>query len=223
MNPFIQLHRQLRYLSITLLLACFAIAQNAQAGSPEANEDSPNVNAAEEDSAVVDLGSVTGNAGPTATPVNKYTPVEVKPNKWEIRMDFTRHVMCAMEPVRFPGELHISFANTSGSPLPNSVTLVGQVPGKPFLGLGTSEKPLGRKYVLQNKIGQTVRGHPDNIHSVNGLGDGTFRRDFKFVAKSNLPGEDVEFTLKFVLPYDFKDGKVIRLEDRRPEIIKCIP
>ena len=223
MNSLIQLNRQLRFLLITLLFACFAIAQSAQAVSPEADEESANVNTAEEDNAVLDLGSVTGNAAPTATPVNKYIVKEVKPNKWEIRMDFTKQVMCAMEPVRFRGELHISFTRSSGLPMPESVTLVGQLPGTPFLALGTSKKPtFGRKYVLQNKFGQTVQGHPDEAHSLNGLGDGKFRRDFKFVAKSNLPGKDVEFTLKFFLPYDFENGKVIRLEDRRPEIIKCI-
>jgi hypothetical protein len=223
MNSLIQLNRQLRFLLVTLLFACFAIAQSAQAVSPEADEDSLNVSAAEEDNAVLDLSSVTGNAAPTATPVNKYIVKKGnKPNKWEVHMDFTKQVMCALEPVRFRGELQISFSKTS-RPMPESVTLVGQLPGKPFSALGTGKKPtLGRTYVLQNKFGQRVQGHPDETNDVNGLGIGKFRRDFTFRAKSNLPGEEVEFTFKFVLPYDFENGTVTHVEDRRPEIIRCI-
>jgi hypothetical protein len=223
MNSLIQLNRQIHFLLVTLLFACFAIAQSTQAVSPEAGEGSANVSTADEDNAVLDLSSVTGNAATTATPVNKYIVKKGdKPNKWEIHMDFTKQVMCALEPVRFRGELHISFSKTSGLPTPESVTLVGQLPGKPFLALGTGKKPtMGRTYVLQNKFGQTVQGHPDETKAVNGLGNGKFRRDFTFRAKSNLPGEQVEFTLKFVLPYDFENGTVTHLEDRRPEIIKC--
>jgi hypothetical protein len=57
MNPLIQLNRQLQHLFIALLFACFAIAQSAQAVSPEPNEGDLIGNMAEEDSALLDLST----------------------------------------------------------------------------------------------------------------------------------------------------------------------
>jgi hypothetical protein len=64
MNPLIQLNRQLQYLFIALLLACFAIAQSAIAVTPEPDGGYPNGNTAEEDTALLDLNTGT----PTPTP-----------------------------------------------------------------------------------------------------------------------------------------------------------
>src|SRR5262245_12527649 len=44
MNPLIQLNRQLQYLFIALLLACFAIAQSAMAQQPDPNHRVINLN-----------------------------------------------------------------------------------------------------------------------------------------------------------------------------------
>jgi hypothetical protein len=223
MNSLIQLNRQLRFLLITLMFACFAIAQSAQAVSPEADEDSPNVNTAQEDNAVLDLSSVTGNAAtaivtPTATPVEKYIVKEVKPNKWEIRIDLTRYVMCAMENVRFRGELHIAFNDGGGSVTVSNVILKGTAPGKPFSALGTGKKPtLGRTYFLINDEGFCRK---DTGSSNNGRGSGIIRRKFEFKAKSNLPGKRVQFAIHFIVPYEFKGGKVTAL-DSDPFKIVC--
>jgi hypothetical protein len=222
MNAIIRLNRQLRCLFITLILACFAIAQSAQAVSPQADEDSPNVNTAEEDNAVLDLSSVTGNAAtgsvtPTAAPADKYLVKQVRPNKWEIRMDLTRYVMCAMENVRFRGELHLSFNGSSGVVRVGDVMLKGTAPGKPFSALGTGKKPtLGRTYFLINDGGFCRN---DSFSSKNGKGSGTIRRRFEFKAKSNLPGKLVQFSIHFIVPYDFKGDKVTALESDPPKIV----
>lgn len=65
MNPLIQLNRQLQYLFIALLLACFAIMQSAIAVTPEPDGGYPNGNTAEEDNALLDLD--TGTPTPTSS------------------------------------------------------------------------------------------------------------------------------------------------------------
>ena len=55
MNPLIQLNRQLQYLLIALLLACFAIAQSARALTPEPDGGDLNAKTAEGENAVLDL------------------------------------------------------------------------------------------------------------------------------------------------------------------------
>ena len=211
MNSLIQLNRQLRYLFITLLLACFAIAQSAQA-----DEDSSNVNVAEENNAVLDLTAVAGNA--------KINGKEKKPNQWSIRMDFTNYVMPAMEKVRFRGELVVKFVvgvrEVFGVKYKvasaRETLLTGLIPGKPFSALGTGPKPtLGRTYRLKNNRGENS-GQPVVSSATDGTG--SLQRNFEFTAPSNLPGKQVKFTLKFPISYEFnKQGKVIRVEGR-PEI-----
>jgi len=57
-----QLSKQVQHLFIALLFASFAIAHNAQAVSPEPKEADLIGNMAEEDDAVLDLGSEAENA-----------------------------------------------------------------------------------------------------------------------------------------------------------------
>jgi len=220
---------RLSFFLAALAVACLALmpfAQSAQAVGPEPNEGDLIGNMAEEDDAVLDLSSVTGNAATanvtaTATPPNEYIVKEVTPNKWEIRMDFTRHVMCAMEPVRFRGELHISFGvddlilKSVGTVVvqPKTVKLVGQLPGKPFSVLGTGKKPtLGRTYVLQpptkSQGGVTGKAPHFTILPIK----------FKFKAPSELPPGEVEFTVTFHLSYDVQGKEVIHLDAPFPKI-----
>jgi hypothetical protein len=202
-----------------LAVAYFALmpfAQSAQAA--EENNALLEDNTAEEDDAVLDLTAVAGNAAINGK--------EKKPNQWVIKIDFEKFIMCAMEKVRFRGELHVKFepqdfgnVGPKGAP-----TLKGMVPGKPFSAKGTSPKPLGRTYVLENNKGKPGGGI--KVRNENGLGNGSFKRKFKFTAKPNPPsqgdptlGEKVQFTVEFTLLYDFKEGKnVYRLESRPPEI-----
>src|SRR5262245_17486958 len=79
MNPLIQLNRQVRYLFVALLFACFAIAQNAKAVGPEADQGDPSANTTAEDNASLDLSTDTENAetGQPANPKNNRV-IEIK-------------------------------------------------------------------------------------------------------------------------------------------------
>jgi hypothetical protein len=202
-------------LFVAFTLICFVFSPKMQAIGQEPNEADLTGNMAEEDDAVLDLTAVAGYA--------RINGKQKKPNQWKIRMDFTDHVMRAMEKVRFRGELHVKFVVGVRDGLkfatPREILLTGLSPGKPFSALGTGPKPtLGRTYRLKNNKGKTVGGI--NFEANNFGGFGSFQRNFEFTAKSNLPGKQVEFTLEFPISYEFdKNGKVIHLETR-PKIMR---
>ena len=74
MNPLIQLNRQLHYMFIALLFACFAVVQSVQAAP---NDDDLIGSVAQEANAVPDVGSATGNAV-------TQQPTKFKDNTWQI-------------------------------------------------------------------------------------------------------------------------------------------
>ena len=218
-------------LFVAFTLVCFVFSPKMQAIGPEPNEadltgnmaeeDQADLtgNMAEEDAAVLDLTAVAGYA--------RINGKQKKPNQWKIRMDFTDHVMRAMEKVRFRGELHVKFVvgvlEHDGVKVkvatPREILLTGLIPGKPFSALGTGPKPtLGRTYRLKNNKGKGVGGI--NLNGSDFGGFGSFQRNFEFTAKSNLPGKQIEFTVQFPMSYEFdKNGKVIHLETR-PKIMR---
>jgi hypothetical protein len=238
---------RLGFFLAAVAVACFALmpfAQSAQAVGPEPDEGDLVGNMAEEDDAVADLGGDTENVEEGNAVLDFSTgmgnaamigkQVKGKPNQWVIKIDFEKFIMCAMEKVRFRGELHFKFQPGDGGNVGfTDIRLKGQVPGKPFNATGTGPKPLGRTYVLQD-----VKGKGFHIISVRN-GHGSVGRKFEFIAKPNpplqgnaSPGKEVKFTLVWAPPHgedlkidgelswEFKNGKVIHLEAAPPEI-KC--
>jgi hypothetical protein len=205
MNPLVQLSRQVQHLFIALLFASFAVVQSAKAVDPKPNEDNLIGNVAAEDNAVADLATVAGNA----TLKGK----ETKPNHWVIKINFEKFIMCAMEKVRFQGDLEVSFQpGGNDNVVPNNVHLKG------ISAKGTSPKPLGRTYRLKDNKGKGTGRF--KVRNENGFGNGSFGRKFEFVAEPNLPGKKVQFAVEFALSYEFKNGdNVFRLESRPPEIV----
>jgi len=210
-------------LSLTLVLAWLALAPAAKAQLSPPQDGGAGTENTEED-AVLNLSTGMGNAAMIGTQVKD------KPNQWVIKMDFERFIMCAMEKVRFRGELHVKFEpGANGNVYVSDVRLWGRLPGNdPFFAKGTGPKPLGRTYVLDDVRG---RGFGSiKVENTNGLGHGSFGRMFEFISKPTpplqgnpSPGKQVKFTLEWTPPrlsYEFKDGKVIHLEARALEI-KC--
>ena len=93
-------------LVIPLLFACFAIARSAHAASPKPNERDLIGNMAEEDDAVVELGSGTQNAA-----AGQSAPVQIGHNKWVIPIDFTKPLQCAGGNVVVHVNLVVTFKN----------------------------------------------------------------------------------------------------------------
>ena len=199
MTPLIQLNRQLHYFSIALLLACFAIAQGAQAITQEPDGGDANVNTAEEDDALLNLRAVTetGAMGHQSE----------HPNRREIRVVFSGFVPCAGEEVKLGGDLQIFFVN------PRDVVKPGRAVPKNFGGFGVSTR---RKYVVDDvnlELGEISR-----------LGFGEFFVNFKVTGEPNrspqadpAPGSPVHFRLKLKVVYEFSNEEVDRVRHYPPE------
>ena len=110
MTPLTQLKRRLHYLFIALLLACFAITQSARAVTPEPNGGDANANMAEEDNAIPDLSTGTGNGA-----MGQPTPKELGRNKWMIPIDFTQPLQCAGGNVSVHADLVLTFKHVPGN------------------------------------------------------------------------------------------------------------
>jgi hypothetical protein len=209
MTPLIQLNRRLLHLFIALLLACFAIAQNGRAVTPEPDGGDDNANMAEEDNALPDLSTGSGNAA-----MGQPTPKELGRNKWMIPIDFTQPLQCAGGNVSVHAELVLRFVHVPGSGVSlESVKLEG------FRGTASAGKrPLEHKKTSKFTFGGIKLGHE------NGQGRGQIG-GIKFeVTGPGLPAAEKPLLFKVEyapLSWEFKDGKVTNLKRGTLEI-RCM-
>lgn len=210
MNPLIQLTRQLQYLFVALLLACFAIAQSARAVTPEPDGGDANANMAQEDNAIPDLSTGTEN-GAKGQP----TPKELGRNKWMIPIDFTQPLQCAGGNVSVHAELVLAFVHVPGSAVSlDSVKLEG------FRGTAVA----GNRRLEHKKTPTFTFGGIKIGHDKNGQGRGDIG-GIKFeVTGPGLPAAEkpLLFKVEYVpLSWEFKDGKVTSLKRGTLEV-RCI-
>jgi hypothetical protein len=206
---------RLAFLLIPLVFACFALAQSAQAVTPEPDGSYPNGDTAEEDSALLDLSTDAENAA-MAQAAKDSTP-----NHQQIIINWLPipTVLCAFgsEKVDLRGILKLAFrAQGGGTVRPVAVELQ-----QGFSGTCPSTNPSREKPCLVG-IGQTTRRRyvardlrAINIDApaLNGMGIGTFK--LKVLIIGNPPpqpdaflGKEVRFKLLYNVSYGFSNGKV---------------
>lgn len=195
MNPFIQLNRQLHYLFVALLLACFAIAQSARAVTPEPDGGDPNGNTAEEENAVLDLSSDAESGA-----MGQSTPKPIGHNKWVIPIDFTKPLQCAGGNVVVHADLVVTFKN-----VPLGVVIEPPLKLEGFRGTATAG---ARK--LEAKDLKTL--HFVNVEKRNGQGHGKFGFEFKVTGPGLPGGSPLHFTVRYSPNiYKFQDEKVTHI------------
>jgi hypothetical protein len=206
---------RLALLLIPLVFACFALAQSAQAVTPEADGGYPNGDTAEEDSALLDL-STDAESAAMAQAAKDPTP-----NHREITINWLPIpiVPCAFgsEKVDLRGILKLAFRASGGTVRPVQLELQ-----RGFSGTCPSPKPSTEKTCLVG-IGQETRRRyvarelrakdVDPGTALNGVGIGTFK--VRVQITSNPPpkpdpffGKEVRFNLLYHVTYGFSNGKV---------------
>jgi hypothetical protein len=206
MTLLIQLNRQLHYLFIAVLLACFAIAQTARAVTPGSDGGDASGNAAEEEQAVLNLCIDTENAamGQQAN--------ENNPNKRVIPINIRKPLQCAGGDVILHGDLVVTFEHVPGEGvLHKSVKLEG------FRGNAVA----GGRTLVADKTKFIHTGR--DVKLENGLGVGKFGGIEFEVAGPGLPGgAPLRFMVKLgPILYEFRDGKVTKIVPDDTPIVKC--
>jgi hypothetical protein len=206
MNPLIQLNRQLQHLFIALLFACFAIAQSAQAVSPEPNEGDLIGNMAEEDDSVAELGTATENAAAAQS-----TPRQIGHNKWVIPIDFTKPLQCAGGNVIVHANLVVTFKN-----VPDLGVVRHELKLEGFRGTATNgsrklePNPKDLRFLPYVKVDPTNGGPAFGFEFiVTGPGFQKGVAPLRFNVKYN-PNR-----------YKFKDGKVTHLIADGTPLVRC--
>ena len=190
----------LRLALLPLLFACFAIAQSAQAAEP--NERDLIGNRAEEDDAVVELGSGTQNAA---------AGQQIGHNKWVIPIDFTKQLQCAGGNVVVHVNLVVTFKN-----VPDVGVVRHELKLEGFRGTATN----GSRKLEANPKDLTFLPYV-KVDSKNG--GPAF--GFKFIVTG--PGfQQGVAPLSFNVIYNanrykFKDGKVTHLIADDTPLVKC--
>ena len=189
-------------LVIPLLFACFAIARSAHAASPEPNERDLIGNMAEEDDAVVELGSGTQNAA---------AGQQIGHNKWVIPIDFTKPLQCAGGNVIVHANLVVTFKN-----VPDVGVVRHELKLEEFRGTATNGSrkleahPKDVKFLPYVKV-DSKNGGPSFgfVFIVTGPGfqQGVAPLSFNVIYNENR--------------YKFKDGKVTHLNADDTPLIKC--
>ena len=189
-------------LVIPLLFACFAIARSAHAASPEPNERDLIGNMAEEDDAVVELGSGTQNAA---------AGQQIGHNKWVIPIDFTKPLQCAGGNVIVHANLVVTFKN-----VPDVGVVRHELKLEGFRGTATNgsrkleANPKDLKFLPYVKV-DSKNGGPSFgftfIVTGPGFQQGVAPLSFNVIYNANR--------------YKFKDGKVTHLNADNTPLIKC--
>jgi hypothetical protein len=209
---------RLALLLIPLVFARFALAQSAQAVTPEPDGGYPNGETTEEDSALLDLSTDAENAAMAQS------AKDPTPNHREITINWLPipTVPCAFgsEEVDLRGILKLAFRAQEfrGARTVRPVNVELQ---QGFSGTCPSPKPSTEKTCLVG-IGQTTRRRyvarelqAKDIDSpaLNGVGIGTFK--LRVLITSNPPpqpdpflGKEVRFNLLYHVTYGFSNGKV---------------
>ena len=235
MNPLIQLNRQLQYLFIALLLACFAIAQSARAVTPEADEGDPNANTAEENNGRLDLGSGTGNGAMDGVTMDEGMarikkganhPRHPKQPKQPNQPNQDNHKVisvklttdfCGCDRVELNGELHMQF----------------RVSEFPFLGRGFGPadlklenfraKPLvtSREYKADNP--EIVQNFGEINQFPNGVGAGEISVGFVVTGRPRLTSDACpKSIIKFLVTYRVVYGWKV-LKNGKQEVTRMTP
>jgi hypothetical protein len=209
MNPLIQPNRQLQHLFIALLFACFAIAQSAQAVSPEPNEGDPNGNTAEGENAVLDLSPDTESGA-----MGQLTAKRIGDNKWVIPISFAKPFQCAGGNVTFRTNVLVTFSHQGlGLVKPTSLNFQG------FTGVAASGN---RRLVAKDLRSTLFKPLEKKVQGVGKLA--AFNFEFE-VAGPGLPGGSplrINVTYSSNI-YVFAEGKVKQLTPDPTPFIKCRP
>ena len=197
---------RLALLLVPLLFACFAIAQTADAVSPEANEGDLIGNMAEEDDAVAALGTAAGNAA-----VGQSIPRQIGHNKWVIPIDFTKALQCAGGNVVVHVDVVVTFKN-----VPDVGVVRHELKLEGFRGTATNGSrkleadPKDLKFLPYVKV-DSKNGGP------------AFGFEFIVTGPGFQQGvEPLRFNVKYnPNRYKFKDGKVTHLNADDTPLIRC--
>ena len=197
---------RLALLLIPLLFACFAIAQSAQAITPEPDGANANSNMAEEGNALLDL-----RAGTESGAMGQSTPKEIGRNKWVIPIDFTRPLQCAGGNVIVHADLVVTFGN-----VPDLEVVAQALKLQGFRGTATNQS-------------RKLEANPQHLKFLHYVNVDTKKREGNFGIEFMVtgPGFPGGSPLRFKVTYNpnrykFKDGKVTHLTADASPVFKCI-
>jgi hypothetical protein len=191
---------RLALLLIPLVFACFALAQSAQAVTPEPDGGYTNGDTAEEDSALLDFSSDAENAA------KAQGAKDPTPNHREITINWLPipTVPCAFggEKVDLRGILKLAFRASGGLVRPEHVELQqgfsGTCPSTEetcLVGIGQTTR---RRYVATKTEVKNI----DTSPALNGVGGGTFKLKVLITGTPNpLPKATLSLDRKFALNF----------------------
>ena len=197
---------RLGLLLIPVVFACFAVAQSAQAVGPESNEGDLIGNVAEEDNAVLELGSDTIEAA--------MGEVAENPNKRVLQIkDFEKSLQCAGGKVKLSFKVMVTFTQPRiGVVVRHSIKFL-EFKGTAVAGgreLEATEKDLTFLHLPPNSINEDKKeGYFAFQFKVTGPGLPAVRPPFQFLVK---------YQDNF---YKWREGKVTNVIWDKTPVVKC--
>ena len=196
---------RLGLLLIPVVFACFALAQSAQAVGPEPNEGDLIGNVAEEDNAVLELGSDTVEAAMGQAAAN--------PNKRVLQIkDFEKSLVCAGGKVKLSFKVMVTFTHPRiGVVVRHSIK---------FLGFKGTAVAGGRELEATEKDLRFLHLPPKSINEDKKEGR------FAFQFKVTGPGIGASPPFQFMVKsqdnfYKWKEGKVTNVIWDKTPIVRC--